>query len=194
MNLYSTGDLAPDKSALVYALEPATAAALAAVEAAHAALVAEATRQKDELQTEVAALGGSARQEVVQRYVPAWTQSLRTFHQSRFTACGPAIEAMTKRVELDQQALDARHAGLASALGRLLGDAQAGQDACTLLRRVTGDLTGDARLRDCVTAWRRLASSSTSALAELGCPVVEKANHQNAQDVLSVLLKTEKEV
>ena len=194
MNLFNTQELAPDRSALVYAPEPATAAALAAVEAAHAALVAEATAQRSALDGMIGAAGGSERQARVDAALPAWNLALRQFHHARIEAASMPVEAMTKRVELDQQALDARHAGLASALGRLLGDAQAGQDACTLLRRVTGDLTGDARLRDCVTAWRRLASSSTSALAELGCPVVEKANHQNAQDVLSVLLKTEKEV
>lgn len=116
---------------------------------------------------------------------------LREFHTARRTAALAALAECEAAVTGAAADIRAREHALAVALGRLLGDKQAGADLTALLVRLGGGLPASQDAANAATSWRAIAEHSRRTLAELPAPLAPTANPAEAAEQLRDLLNKE---
>lgn len=175
--------LKPVPQCLVHPDIAETAAAVDAINAAHAVLCAAHT----ETVNRVLAMPDHDRE---MKRAQVWREfqagPLRAFYTARGEAGGRALADVEG--ELRMMAADAkgREKNIGDALGRLLGDRQAGHDLAVMLMRLTGGVQVDARLQDARLGWHTLVRVSVRLVNDLpAAPVATPAEiEQNAVDGL----------
>jgi hypothetical protein len=118
--------------------------------------------------------------------------ALRRFHEIRGAAAGKCLAPLDARVSAEAAELREREEGVARGLSGLAHDnQQTVRDLAEMLRRVTGGLPGDQRLRSARDAWHRLCRESLRLLAELPLPEPAKTPASAENETLKTLLTKE---